>query len=199
LTLEPEPWIYHERPADMTDWLSLAPKKFQLLPHVQQYVEVRGKVPAALTGECLVMLYFTSEKYGPEITLHSRLGLPIYICRAGTEVSQAQVQAFRFLPRIPHQAVNVELQLLNSGNVHLAPFGAVILKRKGAVLGQANVKFDRPIFPRQVGTQQFSFPADRFTPGEYQAELQVVLGDLYDHPVGMDYKVLSAQCALSIP
>lgn len=199
ITVQPETWIQPVRPASLENWFAFEPRRLVVRPHGRETVRIKGRIPADLAGEYLVMLFFASENPSANIKLQTRLGVPLYICRRGTELRRAEVGLFRPAPGAPGREPVLEVQLLNSGNVHLAPFGAVLLKQNGRIVGQREVRFSEPLFPGQTGKTEVRFGKQQLPGGTYQAELQVFLDNVYARDPKIPLEAVSAQCQVSIP
>lgn len=199
LWVEPEYWSGTLKHSPLRSWLKLSAERLEIPPRRKRTLRIDFAMPRELRGECVVMIFLASHSPGAAIDIVTRVGIPLYICERSTEVVEASVSGFSASLDAERRHPALRLEVVNRGNVHVVPFGAVLLKRDGRICGQREVKFDKPVFPDQTGQLEVSFPKGTLPAGEYQAELRMFLDSLYPRNMRKGLRMISAHCSLSMP
>jgi hypothetical protein len=196
LTVEPEYWYQGACQEPLNDWLKISPARVKIPGQGQRNLKVKINTPGTILGECMVMLFLARQPFGSGILIQPRTGIPIYLRRAGTERLKAGITDFRLMSGLAGEKGPVfSFEVRNQGNVHLVPFGVMVLKcRQSKKAYQQDFKFTEPVFAGKSRSITVQFEKE-IPANTYQAEVKVFLDNLYNREnQDADLKVISRRC-----
>ncbi len=159
------------------------PKKRVIHPNRSKKIPYRIQVPSQLTGEVLVLVFFSGlPQKGPteSVGLRFRHGIPVYLSARGTEkVVLSVLKARGQFAEKGDLAISVSLA--SEGNAHVRPRGEwVVSDFFGQEVDRLPLDYGRPIFPGS--TRDYLARSKRtgsWAPGSYKAKLSVTYGELW--------------------
>jgi hypothetical protein len=183
LAIAVEPYKTAVGPLSAVDWLSVEPTSLRLAPDEDQEVTVAIAVPDDLeAGGRYAAVSFTtgaSAAGGTGAAMAGKIGIPFFVAVDGEGGLTRRAELERFAPVLTHDGrVAFAALLVNSGNLHLRPAGAIeILNADGSPLGRLDFQQTTAILPgtRELLVSQGSVP---LPPGPtYRAVAKLEYGD----------------------
>ncbi len=165
------------------EWVYMAPVNLDLKPGEAGTVYLKIKRPnGALKGECVLSLFAAELIQRQQIPLTVRVGMPIFVLWDGSGRALDGIVAGCRKTDLGKNEIQLEVEVLNRGWVHLAPFGiAWVEDRAGKKLWQVELRPDQPIFPGERKTIVWrgkGLPPGAHHPGDVLG-VQVFMGSLY--------------------
>lgn len=165
---------------------------FTLQPNEQRIIKVKINIPADAAGGG----YFGAVRFLPEnvdetknVSLTASVGSLLLVTVPGDIKEQASVESFNVSRGQDGKASNLftngsglrsTVRIKNSGNVQVSPFGKVILKKGGKVLGAYEVNNIQPrgsVLPDSIRRFHVDFGDKAKTLGKYTVEGNFGYGD----------------------
>ncbi len=165
------------------EWVYLAPVNLDLKPGEAGTVHLKIKRPnGALKGECVLSLFAAEQIQRQQIPLTVRVGMPIFVLWDGSGQALDGIVAGCRKTDLGKNEMQLEVEVLNRGWIHLAPFGiAWVEDRAGKKLWQVELRPDQPIFPGERKTIVWrgkGLPPGDHRPGDVLG-VQMFMGSLY--------------------
>jgi hypothetical protein len=173
--------LEYRKPGPLTEtlanWCSVEPAKIRLEPKAHQRIIVILKCGSDAQGECVLSL-FAGEKVNAPISLNVRMGMPIIIRfnnerRASGEITSVESKL------MPDGLLVVNVQVINQGVLHLAPFGlAWVNDSQGKRVWQMDIRSEQPVFPKDILSMSAHGSAPIF-PGVGELHVRIFWDTLY--------------------
>lgn len=168
----------YEAPAP--DWIRIAPDSAHLAPGERIPIGWSFQVPADLTGEDLVMVFFSERPRGGGI--QGRIGAAFYLAASGT-LTPALASLSTRASRDPQGQVRFHMELRNGGNVHLRPRGEFVVRDSaGVTIARAPLEIGLPVLPRSREMFTSRPVQPRLGPGDYTVHWSIGTGDVDGRP-----------------
>lgn len=174
--VEPEYWSPATAAQPINEWIKVTPKQMVLSPGQKKIIKLTIARPEHLDGEVVAMVYLAAKPNPGMLSIQTRIGFPVYV-RTSKVKKMAEIKNFR----MSRDDVRLKFTfvVVNEGDSHLLPFGAIVLTRQGKIIAQKEVTFNRPLFPKRSVVKTIGLNKSVFRPGRYQAQLRLFLDDLY--------------------
>jgi hypothetical protein len=191
LQFQPEYWRRGTCTEPISQWLKASPENISIDAHSKKNITFRLVSPK-IDGECLVMMFLAGKETGKNITLRSRVGIPLYIRERKAEILKAEIATFKAV-ELAGNKVSFKIVINNLGNVHLLPYGILMLQSSYSKKNyQEEIRFEQPIFSKESGEISVQY-TETIPPGKYSAKLFIYLDSLYNtEKNNRDLKVLTA-------
>ena len=175
--VEPEDWLKlrtGSTPADVKSWLTVD-NNFTLGPNATKNIGYKVNIPQGVKGEVVAQVFFSSAvQGGGTVNITSRFGIALYVGIEGTETIYPEIKELKV------DGMAVKVTIVNHGNVHLRPYGKVIIKdAKGNVTGQGDIPYTAVIYGGQSHVYSVSMDEKSFSHGDNKVEANMVTGNIY--------------------
>jgi len=191
VTVEPEDWSQGlSAQREPAPWITVNPGALNLEPGQSADVHYTVRVPRRASGELRTQVFFTTEQASEGLSLRSRLGAIIYVAVKGTEQVGAEIRGVTAHYTPSHAGapkpdqLDVAIRVRNRGNTHAIPAGHVILRdADGQVAAKVDIRSGWGLLPREEDVYHAIGHDVHLKPGEYTAEVTVMVGQDLGSPV----------------
>ena len=179
-------------------WLKISKvKDMKIGPRKQKSIKYKVKAPSDARGELMAMVFFSfHSKRDPagnptKFNIEMRHGAPIYVIIEGTEEVRTETKhvASYFTHNSSTSPIEFSLNLKNTGNVHVRPYGSISIYKEDALLDSFDLQFGTPIFPGQEERYFAKSNVSNLEEGTYQAAFRVtagVKGSIFENRILLD-------------
>jgi len=196
LRVEPEYWFQGSCTQPVNSWLKALPEQLVVPAHQNFVLELKLSLPAQLSGECVAMVYLAQKPQGQLLAIQTRVGFPVYVQRQSSGETHGEISKFE-PRRIAGVGAAFEIEVRNTGNLHILPFGSLLLQDDAGRLYHQPVRFEQPVFPGQSRGERIICAAGFVPPGRYHAKLDLFLDNVYPRQEGC-LPALSRETVLTV-
>lgn len=157
VVIEPVDWLkkYLKKTetAPVESWLEFQQKSFILPVGMVANIPYKIKVAQDLEDEQMAQVFFAFKKPGEERNFKTRLGVAVYLGIKDTmNLESSIVDASVVSGGEDSEKFYITLSVFNSGNVHIRPFGKVVIEdSEGNGLHTFDIAAGKVIFPDTKG------------------------------------------------
>lgn len=195
-TVEPEYWSPASLSLPLESWMTIHPKHLELKPGNRGRLHINVEFPETEKVEIVCMIYLANKLQTGSLSIQARYGFPVYMRRDKHIIKKAAIKKMKIVQ--DKNYLKIQFKLINQGNSHLVPFGAILLKQKKNIMAQQEVMFTEPVFPDKAIEHTVSIAKNKLPPGDYQAHLQLCLNDIYGDRLGNQLPVINEICQVQV-
>jgi hypothetical protein len=191
VTVEPENWMVRlfgaEGDLGVSDWFVVTPSKFELAPGEEKDITYTMTAPFKFTGEKVAQVFFGFKHARSDAMLSTRLGVIVYMMAKGAEKVDGVITNVNVSYKAPQNAeetrslYRVSFDVDNRGNVHLRPFGSVVVRdaHDERIVDTVELAPSKGVYPEKQDNFLFNQQGSILAPGKYAAKVHLDIGQLY--------------------